>query len=235
MNMSLLNKIPELSEQSFVKASYICGGVVFACSIFFCYEMFTVADFGFDIEWNIFESVWFTPLFIIGLLLAIVNWGKFGHWGGQPYDVYKDSYGNKYTKRNDDIIENLFAHILLPILGHFVFEPIIYACLIFYPLMCVFALLDIVLPYVITLFLMGLSTFFFMSQRYMMKISHRSFILILVTLLVGGGLTWISVNMEQTKISLMEESFLEERKSVEENIGNTSDNEEQIDDMFNGI
>ena len=197
--------------------------------------MFTAADFGFDIEWYIFESVWFAPLFIIGLLLAIVNWGKFGHWGGQPYDVYKDSYGNKYTKRNDDIIENLFAHILLPILGHFVFEPIIYASLIFYPLMCVFALLDIVLPYVITLFLMGLSTFFFMSQRYMMKISHRSFILILVTLLVGGGLTWISVNMEQTKISLMEESFLEERKSVEENIGNTSDNEEQIDDMFNGI
>ena len=233
--MSLLNKIPELSEQSFVKASYICGGVVFACSIFFCFVLFTAADFGFDIEWNIFESVWFTPLFIIGLLLAIVNWGKFGHWGGQPYDVYKDSYGNKYTKRNDDIIENLFAHILLPILGHFVFEPIIYACLIFYPLMCVFALLDIVLPYVITLFLMGLSTFFFMSQRYMMKISHRSFILILVTLLVGGGLIWISVNMEQTKTSLIEESFLEERKSVEENIGNTSDNEEQIDDMFNGI
>lgn len=82
-----------------------------AVGIFFIYEMFTVGDFGIAVNWNFFTSAWFWPLFVIGLVLAIVFWGKFGHWGGQPYDVYEDSNGNKVAKRNDDVVENCKGHM----------------------------------------------------------------------------------------------------------------------------
>ena len=101
MNISsYLKKIPEFSDTNFIKASYICGGVLSAIVIFFIIEMFSADDFGINIEWNIFESAWFGILFPIGFVLAIVNWGKFGHWSMQAYDVYKDEYGRKYEGVN---------------------------------------------------------------------------------------------------------------------------------------
>lgn len=39
--------------------------------------MFTVGDFGIAVNWNFFKSAWFWPLFVIGLVLAIVFCGKF--------------------------------------------------------------------------------------------------------------------------------------------------------------
>ena len=73
-----------------------------AVGIFFIYEMFTVGDFGIAVNWNFFTSAWFWPLFVIGLVLAIVFWGKFGHWGGQPYPV-SNFYlqGKKLNKGNN--------------------------------------------------------------------------------------------------------------------------------------
>ncbi len=105
MNISsYLKKIPEFSDSNFVKASYICGGVLSAIVVFFIIEMFSADNFGIDVEWNIFESAWFGVLFPIGFILAIVNWGKFGHWSMQSYYVYKDDWGRKYTKKNNDIM-----------------------------------------------------------------------------------------------------------------------------------
>lgn len=76
-----------------------------AVGIFFIYEMFTVGDFGIAVNWNFFTSAWFWPLFVIGFVLAIVFWGKFGHWGGQPYDVYEDSNGTFYLLRHTNARE----------------------------------------------------------------------------------------------------------------------------------
>ena len=89
------------TDKNFIKASYICGGILSASVLFFIFEMFTVADFGISIEWNIFESAWASILFPVGFVLAIINWGKFGHWSMQAYDVYKDSSGKKYVVRLD--------------------------------------------------------------------------------------------------------------------------------------
>ena len=152
-----------------------------AVGIFFIYEMFTVGDFGIAVNWNFFTSAWFWPLFVIGLVLAIVFWGKFGHWGGQPYDVYEDSNGNKVAKRNDDVVENMFWHFAFPILGHFILEPIIYGCLIYYPLMCVFALLGLILPYALAVILLAIPVLFFLSEKYTQNLRFRSAILIVVT------------------------------------------------------
>lgn len=200
MNVSsYLKRIPEFSDRNFVKASYVCGGILSAIALFFMFEMFTVDDFGIKVQWNIFRSAWFSILFPVGFILAIVNWGKFGHWSFQTYDVYKDDFGNKYTKKNNDMIETMFNSIIMPILGHFVIEPIVYACFIYYPLMCVFALIGVILPYALSLLLIGLSVAMFYSSRYILQMRYRSLLIVCVTVLVGGGLLWASINMEQSK------------------------------------
>lgn len=231
--LSYLKKIPEFSDSNFIKASYVCGGILFAIVLFFIYEIFTAADFGISIEWNIFESAWFGILFPIGLVLAIVNWGKFGHWGGQPYNVYQDGYGKKYVEKNNDLIDNLFSHILLPLLGHFMIEPALYACIIYYPLMCVFALLDVILPYAISLLLLVLSVGVLMSSRYFMQMRYRSLVIVCITVFVGGGLLWASINMKQTKVS---QTIATEQVNIHEEDDMFNDQESkpvEIDDMFN--
>lgn len=235
MNISsYLKRIPEFSDSNFIKASYICGGILSVIVLFFIFEMFSVEDFGISIEWNIFESAWFSILFPIGFVLAIVNWGKFGHWSMQSYDVYKDDYGRKYTKKNQDIIETMFNSIIWPLVGHFLIEPTLYACIIFYPLMCVFALLDVILPYVITLLLIALSVGVLVSRRYLIHMRYRSLAIVGVTILVGGGLLWTSINMEQSKHSQNE---IEQSSEVSNsNMFNEPDTKPvEIDEMFDGV
>lgn len=200
MNISsYLKRIPEFSDSNFVKASYVCGGILSAIVVFFIIEMFSADDFGISVEWNIFESAWFGILFPIGFVLAIVNWGKFGHWSMQAYDVYKDEYGRKYTKKNQDLIETMFNSIIWPLVGHFMIEPVLYACIIYYPLMCVFAILDALLPYVISLALIALSAGILLSSRYFMQVRYRSLAVVCITVLVGGGLLWASIEMNQSR------------------------------------
>ncbi len=241
MRRSLSERIPNFSDRNYRIASYTCGTLVLASSGFFIYEMFNAADFGINVNWNLFTSAWFGPLYIVGLILAIINWGKFGHWGGQPYDVYKDSYGNKYTKRNDDIIENMFAHIIMPLLGHFLIEPVVYACLIYYPLMCCFALLDIILPYALTVLLLGLSIAIFSNERFIRPIRYRSLMLICATLVTTGGLSWVAWNMLEKRIPNIEFPSSNTATKEEDGLfGNTeqetkphqSQPKNEVDEMF---
>lgn len=222
MKKSFLERLPNFSDQNYVYASFVCGVLVSASSLFFIYEMFTAVDFGIEINWNIFKSAWFTPLFTVGFIFAIINWGKFWHWSGQPYNVYKDSDGKKYVEKNNDITDNMFGHFIMPLLGHFVIEPIIYACIIYYPLMLLFAILGIILPYVITLVLLAISVFVFISHKYASRIQGRSFVLILATLVIAGGLTWISLNMENAK----------QDTPATESVDDMFDSTEGVDDMF---
>lgn len=235
MNISsYLKKIPEFSDTNFIKASYICGGVLSAIVIFFIIEMFSADDFGINIEWNIFESAWFGILFPIGFVLAIVNWGKFGHWSMQAYDVYKDEYGRKYTKKNQDMIETMFNSIIWPLVGHFMIEPALYACIIYYPLMCVFAILDVLLPYVISLALLVLSVGILLSSRYFMQVRYRSLTVVCITIFVGGGLLWASINMEQSKHPQVE---IEQSTEVPNSnmFGEPETKPVEIDEMFDNV
>ncbi len=209
-----VQRIPEFSDKNFKLATYICGALLTLSSIFFIFEMFTVEDFGFEVNWNIFKSVWMGPLYVVGLILAIVNWGKFGHWSAKP--VYKDEDGNVYE--NNDVVDNTFAQFLLPILGHFVFEPIAYACLIYYPVTCVLALLSAVLPYVIALVILAVSVFVIICSKYVMGVRFRSAILVLVTVLMTTLLTWSAISMQAGKVDepVLEEEMYEEASAQEE-------------------
>lgn len=238
MNISsYLKKIPEFSDSNFVKASYICGGVLSAIVVFFIIEMFSADNFGLDIEWNIFESAWFGVLFPIGFILAIVNWGKFGHWSMQSYYVYKDDWGRKYTKKNNDIIDTMFNSIIWPLVGHFLIEPTIYACIIYYPLMCIFALLDALLPYVISLALIALSAGVLLSSRYFIQMRYRSLAVVCITVLVGGGLLWASIEMNQSRnpqITITESAKTQEN-SDDDMFGEENTKPTEIDDMFKDV
>ena len=238
MNISsYLKKIPEFSDSNFVKASYICGGMLSAIVVFFIIEMFSADNFGFDVEWNIFESAWFGVLFPIGFILAIVNWGKFGHWSMQSYYVYKDDWGRKYTKKNNDIIDTMFNSIIWPLVGHFLIEPTIYACIIYYPLMCIFALLDALLPYVISLALIALSAGVLLSSRYFIQMRYRSLAVVCITVLVGGGLLWASIEMNQSRnpqITITESAKTQEN-SDDDMFGEENTKPTEIDDMFKDV
>lgn len=240
MNLSsYLKRIPEFSDPNFVKASYICGSILSAIVLYFIYEMFTVADFGINVEWNIFESAWFGVLFPIGFILAIVNWGKFGHWSMQAYDVYKDEYGRKYTRKNNDIMETMFNSIIWPLVGHFLIEPTIYASIIYYPLMCVFALLDTILPYAISILLIALSAGVLMSSRYVMQIRYRSLAIVCITFFVGGGLLWASVSMEKSKhpqTEVVAPGVPQTTNDEDDMFGESKESSTpKIDDMFEGV
>ena len=202
---TLINKLPEFSPKNYGIASKVCAGLLAAAAIFFIYEMFTVDEFGISVNWNIFKSAWLGPLYVVGVVLAIVFWGKFGHWGGQPMIEYEDPNGNKDLVRNDDIVENVYWKILIPLLGHFVIEPIVYACLIYYPLMCVFALLGLILPYALSLILLGIAVGAYMSDKFTEDLRFRSTILIVITTLLTVALVWISINMESGKAKVVEE------------------------------
>lgn len=230
MKKSFIDRIPNFSDHNFIYASYVCGVFLTISVVFFIYEMFTTADFGITVQWNIFKSAWFSPLFGIGVILAIINWGKFGHWSAQSYNVYKDGSGKKYVERNDDISENMFTHIILPILGHFVIEPIIYACLIFYPLMCVFAILGVILPYAIALLLIGIVMIAFIGTNYTLQMRCRSLILLLVTFILTGGLTWAAINMHNTKNTQTE--IIDNKTEGTSNDSQNNDVPANADDMF---
>lgn len=194
-NISFINRIPEFSDRNFTLAGYVCGVLVAASACFFIYEMFTTQDFGYTVQWNIFRSRWFTPLYWVGVIVAILNWGKFGSWSYKTVNVYEDRYGNKRKEESGDLSDLVFGSILMPFLGHFVIEPILYACIIYYPMMCVFSILGKILPFVIAVVLVGISAGVFLCGRYAGSVRCHSLVLVLFTVIVCGGLTWVSVNL----------------------------------------
>ncbi len=194
-----VNRIPEFSDAHFVTASYICGAAMALVTIFFNYEMYTTTDFGLKTEWNIFKSMFFPILFIFGVIMAILNWGKFGHWTTIPIIERTDRYGNVTRERDYDITENMMASFFIPMLGHFFIEPMIYACLVYYPLTCVFALVAAILPYIITLFLIALCVGLFISKKYIISMRYRSLALVAITVIFGTIFTWWGISLESKK------------------------------------
>ena len=115
---------------------------------------------------------------IIGFICAILFWGKMGHWSSTPVVKYYDEHGNHVgTKEDMDVMEQGFAKILMPILGHFVLEPIIYGALIYYPIQCVIALVGAIFPYIMTLIVLAIIAGAWLFTREV-KIRYRSALLV---------------------------------------------------------
>ena len=131
----------------------------------------------------------------------------------------------------------MFNSIIWPLVGHFLIEPTIYACIIYYPLMCIFALLDALLPYVISLALIALSAGVLLSSRYFIQMRYRSLAVVCITVLVGGGLLWASIEMNQSRnpqITITESAKTQEN-SDDDMFGEENTKPTEIDDMFKDV
>ena len=149
--------LPEFSEDNYSIAGYIVATLITLCGLFFIYEVLFVGDLTFSANWNIFKSPLGSVCIFIGFICAIAFWGKMGHWSRTPVTEYRDSSGSLIKREeNFDVMEQSFAKILLPILGHFVLEPIIYGCLIYYPIQVIIALVGTIFPYILTLIVLAI-------------------------------------------------------------------------------
>lgn len=150
-----LQNIPEFSEKNYEIAGYVAGTSITLSGLFLIYEILSSGGLRFYAEWNMFKSPLGTICYFIGLIWAIAWWGKFTHWSATPVIETRDSWGNVKRKEDYDISNQMFGKFLLPLLGHFVIEPLIYGAIIYYPIQCVIAIFGAIFPYVVTLFVLA--------------------------------------------------------------------------------
>lgn len=148
--------IPEFSQRNYSIAGYIIAFAITCAAIYLIYQLLFNSDVTFSANWNMFDSIFMWPLYIIGLVVMFANWNMFSF----SYDTYdKITYGDGRVevKRNWDIIEWLTGHVLIPIFGRFFLVPIMIAAIIYYPLMCIVHLVGSIFPYILSLIVIGIT------------------------------------------------------------------------------
>lgn len=150
--------IPEFSEKNYHIAGYIVAALITLTGLFLIYEVLSTDSLTFKANWNLFKSPLGNLCLFVGLVLALVNWGKFGHWSSTPVIETRDKFTGELIERkeNYDITEQLMYQFILPLLGHFIIEPIIYAALIYYPIQCIVALVGAIFPYILSLIVLAI-------------------------------------------------------------------------------
>ena len=153
-----VKNLPELSESNYQIACYIVCALITLSGLFLVYEVLFDGDLTFSAQWNIFKSPLGSVCIFIGFIWAMCWWGKFTHWSATPVVETRDRYSGRLIERkeNYDVTEQMFAKILMPILGHFVIEPIMYGAVIYYPLQCIIALVGAIFPYVLSLLVLAI-------------------------------------------------------------------------------
>ena len=185
-----VRNLPEFSEKNYNIVGYIVAALITIAGLFFIYEVVTTDALVFKAQWNMFKSPLGSLCYFIGLLWAIAWWGKFVHWTQIPVIVTKDRYGNvEKVERNYDIIETLFYTVLLPILGHFVIEPIMYGAIIYYPIQCVIAVVGAIFPYILSLIVLAIIGVSWMFSR-TFQFRYHSYVLVIAGLLFTVAFAW---------------------------------------------
>ncbi len=217
---NLSSGIPNLSRaaSNFKTIGYILSGLMSAAGLFFSYEMIFTSDWGFNVEWNMFNSPLVYPLWLIGLVIAIIRFGK-SHWSYDEVIETEDSWGNKKLWVNNDLVSWLFSHIAWPIIGHLFIEPLMYAALIYYPLMCILYFVGAFLPYILTIIVAILCIGSFKADM-MPDFPYKNIILTIASLLFTSGFAyggWTIMDGHQTSIPTPVE--------IEQNIKNNVEKE----------
>lgn len=180
-----LSNIPEFSDKT-----YSIVGIFFALTIsasggYLIFEIVTTDALVLKPEWNMFKSPLGNLCLIIGFVCALLFWGKFVHWTQIPLIGHRDSFGNWVWKENMDITEQMLYRVILPLIGHFVIEPIIYAAFIYYPLQVVIALVGAVFPYVVSLIIVGGIVFAWMFTDKVQSRYHSVMVVLYGLVLTG--------------------------------------------------
>lgn len=187
MRKERLSQMSEGSQTNFNIIGYVVGACVSLSGLFFIYEIIANADLTFSANWNMFKSPLGSICMGIGLICALVFWGKFGHWSRTPVLVTKDAFGNvEKVERHYDMIETMFWTILFPFMGHFIIEPMIYGALIYYPIQCIIAVVGSIFPYVLSLLVLGVIAGSWKLPK-LLQINHRSIALAAIGLFLTGA------------------------------------------------
>lgn len=152
-----IRRIPEFSEKNYNIAGYVFAALITVAGLFLIYEALTTDALVFKANWNMFKSPLGNLCWFIGFFWAIAWWGKFTHWSATPITKTYDRYGNlKKVEEDYDISNQMIGKFLMPFLGHFVIEPIIYGAIIYYPIQCIIAVVGTIFPYVLSLIILGI-------------------------------------------------------------------------------
>lgn len=248
-----LSKIPEFSEKNYVLAGYIVAALITLAGAFLIYEVLTTDALTFKANWNMFKSPLGSLCMIIGFICAIVFWGKMGHWSRTPITEYRDSSGNLLRREeNFDVMEQSFAKILMPILGHFILEPIIYGAIIYYPIQCIIAILGAIFPYIVTIIVLAIIAGAWLFTK-KLQFRYRSALLIVLGVLFTAGFAMggfaIKNSDPGSTISLLVDTtqggdteVLADNQTVTEPIDYgeeapeaVTEDEEEVDEQFVGV
>lgn len=177
--------LPSFSDANYRIAGYVATALISVSGVFLCYEMIVDSGWEIEAEWNMFKSWMIWPLYVIGLVVAIGNIGK-SHYSQDTIIETEYRDGRVTREKSNDIIDVMFGHIFLPLLGHFVLEPLVIAALIYYPLMCVVALLGQLVPYILTVVVLAVC---FGAFKFTALVDRRSgsVIVVVATLMLTAG------------------------------------------------
>lgn len=179
---NLVARIPEFPSKIMRIISIVFMVILGLTGGFMSYEML-VNDFEVEVEWNMFESVLIVPLYIVGLVIAICHIGK-NHYSQETIIETTYSDGTKKREKSNDIIDFLLGSIIIPLAMHFIVEPLLWAAVIYYPLMGVIALVGVVLPYIFPLIVVAICVgVWFLGNRATFR--YRSVVLIMITLILS--------------------------------------------------
>ena len=231
-----LPNIPEFSDSNYKIIGYVVGTLVTLTGAFFLYEVFANGDLTFEANWNMFKSPLGSICLFIGFFWAMIWWGKFTHWSSTPVNEYRDSHGNVIGREESmDIIDQSFAKILMPLLGHFILEPIIYAAIIYYPIQCIIALVGAIFPYIIALIVIAIIALSWLFTSIAM-FRYHSVALVVFGLLFTVAFAWGGIAIKDAgsgaTIQMVAGASLDESQAVTENAPMDEVLDEEIDDQF---
>jgi hypothetical protein len=142
----------------------------------------------------------------------------------------------------------MFAKILMPFLGHFVIEPIIYGAIIYYPIQCIIAVVGAIFPYILSLIVLGIIAGSWMFTR-IFQFRYHSVVLVAMGILFTIAFAWggyaisksepgSTIQMLTSDTSSSSEVIADEK--AEEGDGNVDDSESAVvtkeeDDQFEGV
>lgn len=226
-----VKSIPEFSDKNYMIAGYIVAALITIAGAFLIYEVVTTDALVFKANWNMFKSPLGNLCWIIGFIWAMLWWGKFTHWSATPVIEKRDRYGNLIERKEDfDIMEQGFAKILMPILGHFVIEPIMYGAIIYYPIQCIIALVGAIFPYILSLIVLAIIVGAWLFTRYC-QFRYHSAVLVVLGVLFTIAFAWggyaIGKSVPGSTIQML---------TGPQGDGNSGDYyEEGEDDQFEGV
>jgi hypothetical protein len=160
----------------------------------------------------------------------------------------RDRSGNLVDrKENYDVTEQLFAKFLMPILGHFVIEPIIYGSIIYYPIQCIVALVGSIFPHILSILIIGIIVACWVYAP-KLQFKKRSWLLTIaggvLTIAFGWGGYVISQSSPENEMQMLANtqtmsSYSQQDNNSREDNSNSSINdpneEETEEDQFEGF